>query len=171
MAEFNNRTAKHWEKIADAKVNGIGQTAEDLWLSALAYFMWCDSNPIYKSELVKSGEHAGEIYSVPIDRPYTLRGLCLHMGITIDYLYEVAKGKEKNDFFFVVKTILDIVHTQVLEGALAGVYAQVATIKHLKLDKVDDATKPNPTVQINVIANSPKLLTNEGDIDIPEDKR
>lgn len=162
-----SKTAKHWERIADAKVNGIGHSPEDLWESAIAYFMWCDANPIYRHEVVKSGSDAGKIYDVPIDRPYTLRGLCMHMGITMEYLYEVSRSREKNDYFFVVKTILDIVHTQVLEGTLAGVYSQVAAVKHLNLgnDAVHDT---NNVVNINVIADAPKLLTDESEIEIPD---
>jgi hypothetical protein len=164
------RSEQHWTRVSDARINGIGHSPEDLWNAALAYFMWCDKNPMYKPELVKSGDNAGQIYNVPIDRPYTLRGLCLHMGVTQDYLYEVSKSKEKNEYFFVVKTILDIVYTQVLENTLVGNYAQVAAIKHLRLDRQDDSSKPNPTVNINVI-EGPKLLSNESEIEIPEDKK
>jgi hypothetical protein len=164
-------TAQHWHRISDARINGVGQTAADLWDSAIAYFMWCDTNPIYKPELIRSGENAGMIAQVPVQRPYTLRGLCLHLGITVDYLHEAARSKEQNEFFYVVKSILDIVHTQVLEGTLTGIYAQVVSIKHLGLDRVDSGAKPNPTVNINVLPAGPKLLTNEQEIEIPADKK
>jgi hypothetical protein len=165
------RTTQHWTKVSNARINGIGYSAEDLWNEALAYFMWCDTNPIYKNELIRSGENAGQIFQVPIDRPYTLRGLCLHLGITVEYLYEVSRSNEKNEYFFVAKTILDIIHTQVLEGTLVGVYAQVAAVKHLGLGNPDGVNKPAPNININVIATSPALLTNETEISIPEDKK
>jgi len=163
-----NRTAKHWERIADARVSGIGHSPEDLWNAALAYFMWCDQNPIYKSELIRSGGDAGRVMQVPIERPYTVRGLCLHMGITMDYIFEVSRSRERSDYFFVIKTILDIIHTQVLEGTLTGIYSQVAAVKHLNLGR-ELEQKTNPIVQVNVI-QGPGLLGNENEIEIPKDK-
>lgn len=51
---------------------------------AEAYFQWCDDHPYYRVELVKykgDFEHA----EVPMQRPYTIIGLCNYLGVSARY--------------------------------------------------------------------------------------
>jgi hypothetical protein len=57
------------------------RTPEELQPEVFGYFEWCDDNPWYKNEAIKSGEKVGEIVKVPTARPYTITGLCIYLGI------------------------------------------------------------------------------------------
>jgi len=164
----SNPTASHWERIVNNKIRGIGRTAEELFNAAVEYFMWCDANPIYCPELIRNGELAGRIIYLPKPRAYSLEGLCMDLGITPRYMQEISKGKNDNEYFMAVKTIMGIIKTQNLEYALAGVFSQVITIKHLRLDKDTGDGQIPPPIQINVMGEAPKLLSNESEIEIPK---
>ena len=55
---------------------------QSLWELAIGYFTWCSENPWYKKEAIKSGDNAGQILEIPTERPFTLKGLATHIGIT-----------------------------------------------------------------------------------------
>lgn len=158
--------ASHWEIVAKGIPIGANLTAQDIWESACKYFKWCDENPILKAELMRSGKNTGSIYSSPIQRPYLVGGLCLHLGITKEYLYDTAKSQEDNDFKIVALKILEIIYNQKLELGITGVYNSFIISKELGLDNDKGKDKGSPTINISVIADSPKLLNNEQDIDI-----
>lgn len=48
------------------------------------YFNDIDNNPIYKKDFIKSGDMAGQIVDIPVQQPYTIEGLCLHLKIKFD---------------------------------------------------------------------------------------
>ncbi len=161
-------TEQHWQVVA----NGIKAQiydAKDLWEYALTYFQWCDSNPVQKPELIRSGADAGVVIYLPIPRPYTLSGLCIHLGITKEYMYSAAKSDTKNDFYFVANKLLEIIHTQKLEYTYAGVYSPVVAAKELGLHHMPPPERSSPVINITV-EEGPKLLTDERDVDLPEDK-
>ena len=162
-------TNQHWEVVAGG-VNVQIVTAKDLWEAALIYFQWCDSNPVQKPELIRSGADAGNVVYVPIPRPYTLGGLCIHLNITKEYMYSAAKSDIKNDFFFVANKLLEIIHTQKLEYTYTGIYSQVVAAKELGLNHMAPPERSSPIINITV-EQGPKLLTDERDVDLPEDKR
>ena len=159
----------HWEVINKGTV-GIGLTAEELRVAAVRYFIWCDNNPMYKPEMLKAGEKAGEIKDLPIPRPYTIPGLCLHLGITRNYLYEISKSKVQNDYWMVANKIIEIIYTQKLEMALAGIINPIVASKELGLTNQPVADKGSPVINI-IVENGPKLLENENDVDLPDDKK
>jgi hypothetical protein len=166
MSSFTNQ---HWEIIASGIKAEIVE-ARDLWEHALLYFQWCDANPIQKPELLRSGVDSGKVVYVPIPRPYLLSGLCIHLGLTKEYMYGVAKSEVKNEFYFVANKLLEIIHTQKLEYTYAGVYSPVVAAKELGLHNMPSPEKENPVININV-EQGPMLLTDERDVELPEDKK
>jgi len=44
-----DNTINHWM----VKAKSSGSKPEDLWNDAKDYFMWCEANPIYKTEVIK----------------------------------------------------------------------------------------------------------------------
>jgi hypothetical protein len=162
MAETN----QHWEVIANG-VNCVIETAMDLWQQSLLYFQWCDANKVMKPQMINSGEHAGEVKYTPYPRPYTDVGLCLHLGLTREWLYDVANQKENNDFKAVAQKILQIIYTQKLEYAIVGIFNPVISSKILGLKDGGNNNNQSPIVQINV-EPGPKLLEDERDVDLPE---
>jgi len=162
-------TNQHWEVIAQGLFASI-ETAKDLWENSLLYFQWCDANPIQKPEFVRSGSDAGTTYYVPIPRPYTIHGLCMHLGITREWLYDVSKQKERNDFYFVANRLVEIIYTQKLEYALTGIFSPVVAAKELGLNHTAKDGAGAPVINIEV-QQGPGLLEDERDVDLPEDKK
>lgn len=166
----------HWQVLLDRidEIANSGQpigyemTAEDLFKSAIKYFKWCDDHPINKPEMARSGKKIGTIYGMLVPRPYSIHGLCIHVGVTKEYLYDVSKSETKNDFYFVVSNILAIIHTQKMELATIGVYNPIIIAKELGLDKEIKNNPGGGTINITVDGASPPLLENENDVeDIP----
>src|SRR5678810_491644 len=113
--EFEDLTKKmkhvnHWEAMIDG-VHAINGTADELWERAIKYFKWCQDHPIPKPEVLRSGIYAGKRIYVPIERPYTISGLCLQLGITQQYLYDVINSSEQNEFSFVAQRIIAVSYT------------------------------------------------------------
>lgn len=151
-------TINHWV----IKSQGVGQTAEDLWNAACRYFMWCELSPVYKPMLSN-----GEIVQMPIPRPFTLAGLCVHCGITAEYLQDVSRNRDANDFYFVAQRIVQVIYTQKLENGMAGVYNANIVRSELKLGDNNSATKLPAIIKITTIENSaPPMLTNEQDAEM-----
>lgn len=161
-------TAQHWEVVAGG-INCKIDTAKDLWEYGMIYFQWCDANPMQKPELIRSGADAGKIIYLPIPRPYTDIGLCLHLGLTREWLYDVANQKENNDFKAAAQKLLQMIYTQKLEYAIVGIFSPVISAKVLGLKDNEKQNQQSPTVNITV-EQGPKLLENEHDIDLPENE-
>lgn len=69
----------------------------------ISYFQWCDENPWAKNEqlknpIVNKNPDTGEreyttLTQIPTTRPYTLTGLCVHLGIRLITWKEYCKRK------------------------------------------------------------------------------
>lgn len=92
---------------------------EDLLAKAFEYFAWCEDNPWYKKELMRSGDRKGEIVDVPVWRPFTLSGLCVYCGIS---QATFAKYKDNEHMKDAVTHLLEITLQNQQEGAIAGAY-------------------------------------------------
>lgn len=165
----NESTNQHWEVVANGVKCEI-LSARDLWGYALIYFQWCDANPIQKPELIRAGADSGQIYNVPIPRPYTIHGLCIHLGITREYLYSIANSKNMDDYKTAATKIIEIIYTQKLEYAMAGIFSAVVAAKELGLGNAAANVAQSPAINITV-EEGPKLLKDERDVELPEDKR
>lgn len=161
------RIVHHWEMMIDG-VQAMNSTPEDLWQGSLKYFKWCDDHPIHKPEVLRSGIMAGKMIYVPTQRPYTISALCLHLGITREYIYDAINSDDQNAFSFVARRIVEIIHTQKLELAIAGVYNPIVVSKELGIGNEKQAGAKSSTINIEVTGSSPALLDNEADIDFPK---
>ena len=126
---------QHWQ-IAKRKVEAYGATPEDVWNKALAYFEWCTNNPIDKGEVLKTGRLQGATGNVKVPRPYNEAALCIHVGITREYLYEGLRSKDET-YKAVCQKILYIIEAQILEYSMVGVFNPLVGIKKLGLDNVN----------------------------------
>lgn len=151
-----NETVNHW--MVKAKVSG--SAAEDLWNDAVEYFMWCESHPIYKEEMVRQ---TGAVANTKAPRPFNLPALCIHCGVTPAYIVDMARNKAAGDFHLVAQKILAVIYSQNLEYAMVGIFNANVTSKKLNLGTPDDeGGKAAATVNIQVIENgAPPLLENE----------
>lgn len=103
--------------------------------AAYEYFEWNSRNPWYKNEAIKSGENAGDIIHIPVERPLTLEGLCMFWGATTRYLekFEKTLKPEDEDFIPVIAHIREVIRRQKLEGATIGTFNASIVARELGL--------------------------------------
>lgn len=98
------------------------KTPEELWEKAIEFFEWCNVNPWMKKEAIKSGDKAGELIDIPIQKPYTIEGFCIFANMTFQSFSNYSNGIGYETFFEVAARIREIVRTQKFEGATVGAY-------------------------------------------------
>lgn len=111
-------------------------TAEDLWREALAYFDWCDENPITtNNKRKKSRSETNESQSMeqtPVSRPYTLDGLCLWCNILTPWATfkrDCGRRADAEDFAIVINACEQCVRDQQVTGAMIGLYSERLTAR------------------------------------------
>lgn len=95
------------------------KTPDELWIQITEYLQWCDDNPWYKKEAIKSGDRAGELIDIPTARPYTISGLCVYLGIDFTTWKDYTK---REDFSHITTHTEGIIYTQKFEGAAVGAF-------------------------------------------------
>lgn len=151
----------HWQKVDGGKIT-VSNTAEELWNSAKQYFKWCDDNPIQTKSPITSGKEIGKSVMKESVRPYTIRGLCIHCGITEDYLKDLKNTKDKGSLYYLVtEKIFQIINVQNVEMAMIGEFNPVFTARILGMDKEEPTTG---AVTVTVVQGSPKLSSSENEV-------
>ncbi|MFC5046312.1 terminase small subunit [Aquimarina hainanensis] len=113
----------------------IFETPEDLEKKCDSYFDWADSNPWYKNEALKGGDRAGEIISIPMQRPYTLKGLCLFLEITTNCWRDY---EERAEFINITTRVRERIDNQQFEGGMVGVFNANLSARRLgMIDKTE----------------------------------
>ena len=121
-------------------------TPELLWEAACEYFKWCDENKWERVETtVKS--NGTDIKTIPIERAYTLTGLCLYLNCNSKYFNNFDKQNNDEDFNYIITCIRETIYTQKFEGAAAGVFNSNIIARDLGLtDKKELDHKGGPLV-------------------------
>lgn len=111
-------------------------TAEDLWREALAYFNWCDDNPIMTTnKRKKSRSDTSESQSMeqePVSRPYTLDGLCLWCNILTPWATfkrDCGRRADAEQFAIVINACEQTIRNQQVTGAMIGIYSERLTAR------------------------------------------
>jgi len=151
-----DNTVNHWM----VKARSSGNRPEDLWNDALEYFMWCEANPIYKEEVIKQ---TGAVVATQYPRPFNLPALCLHCGITVQYINDIARNSAAGDYHLVAQKILQVIYAQNFEYAMVGIFNANMSIRKLDLGRDVDGGNGATTVHIEVIKpdDMPKLSNSE----------
>lgn len=98
----------------------IFATPEIMWDAACEYFDWCDNNPLQEDQ-VFAFQGVTTHDSIDKMRAYTLKGLCLFLGVSENYFKTFAdQQKDEKDFIAVITRIKDVIYTQKFTGAAAG---------------------------------------------------
>jgi hypothetical protein len=124
----------------------IFKTPELLMTAALEYFQYCEANPWIRHEPIKAGADAGQLIEVPTSRPYTIKGLCIFLGVYEKYFNDFKSSLiEKEDevsklFLDTIALIQDIVYTQKFEGASVGIFNSTIIARDLGLRDNQDIT-------------------------------
>lgn len=86
------------------------------------YFEYCYKNPLYKNEVLKSGNRAGEIIHIPVNRPYLIEGLCNYLGIDRQTFYNYLEKKGYEEYFDITEHARTRIFQQNLELGYIGAY-------------------------------------------------
>lgn len=92
----------------------IFESPEVLFDAACEYFQWVEDNPLEKA-IVYQGEVSKK--PEPLMRAMSIEGLCIFLDIARRTFGEYEK---RDDFLLVTQEIKNIIRTQKLEGASAG---------------------------------------------------
>lgn len=130
---------KFWKLRNKHGRDKLFESPEKLIEAAQEYFEWCDKNPLYKQEAVKSGSECGRIIDVPIRRPYSLSGLCSYLQCSQSYFSQLKKRSDKL-FRDTIENIENIIETQQFEGAVVGIFNTSIISRKLGLKEQTDIT-------------------------------
>lgn len=156
--EQNLEFDEHW-KVVNAGAQIINNTPEQLWQQAVDYFKWTDENPMRAKKTLQSGKEAGKRVEVEYKRPYSIKGFCLHAGISERYIQDIKETQSKDSMFYIImEKILMIIYTQNLEGALVDLYNPIMVSKVLNLDKGEE--EDNKRIIVEVVDTPRKQLPN-----------
>jgi len=108
----------------------IFQSPEELRDMAEGYFQWCAENPMVKNDFIKSGQNAGDIVEIPIERPFSIEGFCNYANITVQTFRNYEKGEGYETYFPVCTHIRQVIDSQHFEGGMVGNFnANIVTRK------------------------------------------
>lgn len=151
----------HWEIV---KQGGFvaALTPEELFNKACHYFAWCDQHPIKTKKRFNAGKKAGEAFDDETIRPYTIKGLCLHTGISEEYLRDIRNMKDSESMYYhVVSRILYIIHVQNYELATVGVFNPILVARMLNIG-TDDI--PASAIKIEIVGDHIPLSNSETEV-------
>ena len=141
-------------------------TPEELFDGAEEYFTQCDENPFKKVEakvITVPGKGSKVVnHEVPVPRPYTWEGLCLHLGVSRSYFSDLKlavaeKNNEKSKVYSEVHAHIEQkIYNQQFSGAAAGFLKENIISRALGLaDKKDIQSDGKPITAINYIVPIP----------------
>lgn len=141
-----------------------------LWETACEYFEWCDTHPLV--EISVKGKDNVEV-AIPKPRLFTLRGLCLYLGCAESYITLLEESlkdnndKESSELLNIIARVRNVIYTQNIEGAAAGLFSYNIIARELGLaEKTDSGTDTHPplTLHIQVVDSNVPLAKNEEEI-------
>lgn len=112
----------------------------------LEYLTLMQSGVWKKSEVLKSGDNAGRIVTVPVTPPLTYQTFALFSGLTKDHLKDLASDENLSE---TVTLIMSAIEGHQLEGAAIGAF-NAGLIQRLQglADKQDDEALTGAVKQI-----------------------
>jgi hypothetical protein len=127
------------------------KSPEELYDKFQAYKQWAKFNPWNKIEAIKTGDRAGELIYLPIERPLTEWGFAVFCEMSRRGLIEYSTRKQ---YSYTYARIKDEMSDQRISGGMAGVYearlvARIDGIKEPKDSFDDDDSSPMP-IKINI---------------------
>jgi hypothetical protein len=111
--------------------------------------------------MIRGGKDAGETLYLDMPRPFNLAALCIHVGISKEYLYDLMKSKVKDDYYFVAERIFAVMYAQKFEGAMVGIFNPIIAAKEIGLAS-GETERGTPIINIGIVNNgAPALLNSE----------
>lgn len=94
-------------------------TPEELSICIQKYLKNNETNFMYRTEIIKSGEKAGQIVKVPVRRPITISGFCEYASIAVDTFFDYAKLP---DYIHYCQNLSIIARNNQFDGAALNIY-------------------------------------------------
>lgn len=153
----------HWKVIAGGGVT-ISTTPEQLWAQICAYFKWVEDNPIKTKRTLTSGKEAGKEVTISYQRPYTVKAMCLHCGISEKYIKDIIETSAKESGYYqVLEKTMMLIYNQNLEGGLVDIFNPIMVSKVLNMDK--PSNQDDKPVRVEIVNSEVNKLSNsENDI-------
>lgn len=127
---------QYWNRRVRQGKARLFVTPDILWVAACKYFEWCVNNPLMEVRYV--GKDARQAL-VPKMVPFTMRGLCLFLGVNAGYFRDL-KRTASAEFGDMVLHIEETCYEQKFTGAAAGFFEANIIARDLglmKREKID----------------------------------
>lgn len=132
---------------------------KEVWDLYQRYLIHLSENPMYRNELIKSGERAGEQIPVRVDVPPNIWGFCLFANIDRVTYYDYLNGNSENldkELINIFTRVDDDIKQKQITGATVNLYNAniVARLNGLKDNVQVEQTNPE---QINISIDGMKI--------------
>lgn len=115
-------------------------TAEELWEEFCKYTDWASENPWIKQDFIKGGDAAGNIVELKTERPLSIKGFCIFLGISFQTFQNYSQKEGYETTFEICSRIRDICDNQNEEGGLVGAFNASLVAMRLGLKQKNETT-------------------------------
>lgn len=127
---------------------------DEFWEAFVEYVDHVQGNPLLRNDAIKSGEHTGKIIQIPTQRPLTRTGFSSYIGMTWQGVENYGKLEAYKDFFDVYTRAMQIIDTNQIEGAVAGMYNANIVARMQGIKEHTDVTTQGEKININFVDGS-----------------
>jgi len=130
-----------------------------LWNYACEYFEDTQSTPWESAEVLKGGEMAGTLVSLPKTRPYSWTGLRQYLRskhVSGRFLEKIRKSTNEKFRAYegVISAIEDVIYAQKFEGAAVGAFNANLMIRELGLsDKTEAVVHTESEIDVSALSD------------------
>lgn len=154
-----------WKMREHAGVEALFTDPKELAEEAANYFIEVDANPWSRTEWRGRG-----LVDVPVKVPYSLKGLCLYLGVLDNWWrgFKETKTYASNKVFGAVMSAIEhAIYKQKFDGAASGFFNANIIARDLGLRENIDNTTAGQAIQppvFNVLPVGQKLSSSEDEI-------
>ena len=129
---------------------------DEVWKLYENYLNHIANTPMYRNELIKSGERAGEQIPVRVDVPPNIWGFCLFADINRQTYYKYLNGKDEDNIdkklTYIFTRVDDDIKQKQITGAAVNLYNAniVARLNGLKeVQQVEQTNSEQIIINVN----------------------
>lgn len=122
--------------------NYSGQQIMDKWAEYVEYMK---TQVFERAEAIKSGERAGDIIYIPVQKPYTIESFCLFSGIEVRTYFNYLNGNSENADDNLIQSLTYVnteIKNQQVQGGVSGMFNPMLVAR---INQITD----NSTVNLN----------------------
>ena len=166
-----------WKKRTKHGRDKIFSDPKELLSACYDYFDYQSKQAWLKQEPIKGGEFAGQLVPVPTASPFSIKGLCIYLGVNSKYLNEFEsnlkpdESKIDKDFSEIITHVKDVIYVQKSEGAIVGAYKDNIIARELGLTDKKELSGPDggaieTKLIITMVDSGPKPASSEKEIEL-----